>query len=209
MTVRKGAAAAAEREMTSPAREMTSPVYWAVLGLVIERPSYGYELSRRFDSEYDGLTASTSHIYAALGVLEDRGFVEEVPGSRRRGGTKRQPKWRVRATAQGMRCFYEWLVAQVGEDRRRSSVFARQLAVFAREPEMALSVISHMEQSNADEARSAPIASPRRSGVDPVSGLVERLTAEERRLALAGRVPWVQYARREFEELARLKHGRG
>jgi DNA-binding PadR family transcriptional regulator len=33
---------------------MQSPVNWALLGLVIERPSHAYELAHRFDRTYDG-----------------------------------------------------------------------------------------------------------------------------------------------------------
>ncbi len=185
-------------------REMTSQVNWVLLGLIIERPGYGYDLGRRLEDEYGGaLPIASSPVYSALDMLEGRGLVEKVPDS----GisvprTKRQPKPRVRATDEGIRRFQEWLLTQIREDRRQSWIFLRQLAVFASKPEMALTVVSQMEQSYADEARNTPIAPPQKPGV---AGLVERLATEERRLALAGRVPWVRYARREFEEIARTK----
>ena len=75
---------------------MQSPVNWALLGLVIERPSYAYELAQRFDRTYEGALSlsSTSHVYTALRALEDARLIEEVPGS----GTGRQPKPRYRAS---------------------------------------------------------------------------------------------------------------
>jgi DNA-binding PadR family transcriptional regulator len=192
---------------TAAQRAMTSQVNWAVLGLVIEDPGYGYELIQRFDGVYGTmLLVSESHIYAALNELERRGFVEEVPGSRAvPSSVGRQPKPCVRATANGVRGFQERLVAQMCEDRRQSWMFLRQLAVFAHEPELALQIIGQLEQAYVDEARTASLAPPDCSGMDAVSGLVARLAAEESRLATAGKLPWTRFARREFEDLAREK----
>src|ERR1700731_3478506 len=58
------------------AASMQSHVNWALLGLVIERPSYAYELAQRFERTYDGSLAlsSVSHVYTALRALQDRGL---------------------------------------------------------------------------------------------------------------------------------------
>ena len=45
---------------------MQSPVNWALLGLVIERPSYAYELAQRFERTYDGRRSSLSQPLARL-----------------------------------------------------------------------------------------------------------------------------------------------
>src|ERR1700684_77907 len=89
------------------AASMKSAVNWALLGLVIERPSYAYELAQRFDRTYEGALSlsSTSHVYTALGALSDRGLIEELAGSR----VGRQPKPRYRAPAQGRGRSCEWL----------------------------------------------------------------------------------------------------
>ena len=52
-----------------------SPVYWALIGLVIERPSYGYELLKRFEREYGQMLplSSESHVYRALTSCRSRG----------------------------------------------------------------------------------------------------------------------------------------
>src|ERR1700689_1594364 len=90
---------------------MHSPVNWALLGLVIERPSYAYELAQRFDRTYDGALplSSTSPVYTALGALSDRGLIEGLAGPR----VGRQPKPRYRATAKGLEDYCEWLVGQL------------------------------------------------------------------------------------------------
>src|SRR5271168_3961392 len=90
---------AAANPLTNSTVPMRSPVNWALLGLVIERPSYGYELVKRFQREYEDVLplSSESHVYTALKALERRGLIEETPGK----GGGRQPKPCYHATATG------------------------------------------------------------------------------------------------------------
>jgi DNA-binding PadR family transcriptional regulator len=179
---------------------MQSAVHWALLGLVIERPSYGYELAQRFEQTYAGMLelSGFSYIYTALDTLRCRGLVEEVPGA----GSERQPKLGYRATAEGVRNYQQRLIAQMREDFRRSRLFARQLAVLAGEPELALDVIERYAQACLEEAGEVPVLEPSDSCPDGDGGLAARLVSEERRLAMGARLPWIDYARREFKALA-------
>jgi DNA-binding PadR family transcriptional regulator len=177
---------------------MQSAIHWALLGLVIERPSYGYELAQRFEHAYAGMLhlSGISYVYTALDTLQRRELIEQVPGTR--GG--RQPRPRYRATADGVRSYQERLIGQIRDDFRRSRLFARQLAVFAHEPEMALEVIERYGQACLEEAGSTPVPAAD-APLDAVSGLASRLESEEGRLAMETRLPWVEYARREFKAL--------
>ncbi|HYM55515.1 MAG TPA: helix-turn-helix transcriptional regulator [Solirubrobacteraceae bacterium] len=179
---------------------MQSAVHWALLGLVIERPSYGYELAHRFEHAYAGMLhlSGISYVYTALDTLQRREMIEEIPRTR----TGRQPRPRYRATAVGVRSYQERLIAQMREDLRRSRLFARQLAVFAHEPDMALEVIERYGQACLEEAGNTPVDPASDAPADGVSGLASRLVSEEVRLAVEARLPWVEYARREFKSLA-------
>jgi DNA-binding PadR family transcriptional regulator len=191
---------------------MHSPVNWALLGLVIERSSYAYELAQRFERSYDGVLSlsSTSHVYTAIGALKSRGMIEEIAGTR--GG--RQPKPRYRATASGIEDYRRWLVAQIHEDRRRQRLLVLQLASFGRRPEAGLEIVERWERACLQEACSIPI--PARDGArarpdsdrdgdgdrdgetaaDP--DLSTRLLSEENRLAVDSKLAWIQFARREL-----------
>jgi DNA-binding PadR family transcriptional regulator len=177
---------------------MHSPVNWALLGLVIERPSHPYELAQRFDRAYSGVLAlsSVSHVYTALAALKGRSLVEEVPGTR--GG--RPAKARYRATETGIEGYREWLVGQVGEERRRQQLLVLQLGGLTHDPQTALAILAEYEQACLAEATRTPIgrASPDR-GAD--STLLGRLVAEDNRLAVTAKLAWVDYARREFAAL--------
>lgn len=179
---------------------MQSAVHWALLGLVIERPSYGYELAHRFEHAYEGMLhlSGVSYVYTALDTLQRRGLIEEIPGTR----TGRQPRPRYRATPEGVLAYKERLIAQIREDFRRSRLFARQLAAFAHDPRTALEIIERYSEACLQEASGAPIPPAEEQQADTVSGLASRLVSEEGRLAMESRLPWVQYARREFEALA-------
>jgi DNA-binding PadR family transcriptional regulator len=206
---------------------MQSPVNWALLGLVIERPSYAYELARRFERAYDGALSlsSTSHAYTALGTLRSRGMIEEIAGTR----GARQPKPRYRATAKGVEDYREWLVSQAHEDRRRQRLLVLQIAALSRRPDAALETVERYERACLEEARRLPAAPPQadRTGAgtaqamlagapdadraetsrepEPESdldlGLTARLLAEENRLALEAKLQWVEYTRRELKAL--------
>lgn len=177
---------------------MQSQVNWALLGVVIERPSYAYELAQRFERTYEGVLtlSSVSHAYTALAALRDRGLIEELPGTR----MGRQPKPHYQATEKGLEDYGHWLVSQLGEDRRRQGLFVSALATLAREPGAALEILTRYESACLAEAGSIPISE--RDVPTDVPALVARLTAEESRLAIGAKLAWLEYARRELNLLA-------
>ena len=191
----------------------TSLVHWALLGLVIERPSYAYDLAERFERRYDAVLAlsNTGHVYTALGALERRALIEEIPGTRR----GRQPKPRYQATAKGIAEYQAWLVSHACEDRRRHELFMLALRALAQQPEQLLEVVALYEEAwmktgmrtqitreLADPGRAVPVR-------DRISELFARLRSEENRLAVGAKLEWVQYAREQLRELAGRNGERG
>lgn len=180
---------------------MRSPVNWALLGLIIERPSYAYDLAQRFERRF-GQTLQISnigHIYTALGMLGDRGFVEEIPGTRE----GRQPKPRYRATEHGRQQYRLWLVGQVGEDRRRHQLFVLALGALAGDPDAAMEVVGSCEREWLQEGMKTPIAAEDESPADVVSALLRKMIAEENRLTVGSKLEWIQYVRSGLERLRR------
>jgi DNA-binding PadR family transcriptional regulator len=188
-------------DFARPQPQQQSAVQWALLGLVIERPSYGYELATRFERAYNGelRLSSPSYAYVVLEALKDRELVEEVPGS----GSDRQPKPIYRSTRLGMAAFEEHLVSEVGEDRRRFRVWTRKLTAFAREPEVGLALTGRIREACLKEALGSRSFSPRTEAqLDPAGRLAARLAAEEGRLAIEAMLSWLDYADRELNALA-------
>ncbi len=184
---------------------MRSPVNWTVLGLVIERPSYGFELWTRFERLHGDVLpiGSQSSVYGALDALRDRGLIEVAPQpSGEVSRARRQPKLHYRATAEGLERYATWVLAQEREHSRRSLLFARQLGALAqRQPNSALAVLERYEQVCLDDT-AAKIPAASRFPTCTVPGLADRLASAYGRNAKTATLGWINYARQEFAALA-------
>jgi DNA-binding PadR family transcriptional regulator len=186
-----------DRRLPGPLR---SSISWSLLGLVIDRPSYAYELAQRFDRTYeDALSlSSTSHVYTALAALEDRALIEELPGTR----DLRQPKPRYQATALGIDSYRGWLVEQVHEDRRRQRLFVLQLGALVRREDAVRDVLDRYEQAVIEESGDLSVPEAR-DELGPAAVWVAGLLAEESRLVTGAKLALVRYARRTLRDLVR------
>lgn len=82
-----------------------------VLGLLLERPGYGYDLGQRIDSRLGFLGLSENAVYRILDRLEDEQWIAEV-GERRVGRTRRGAARVMYApTPDGAKRFREWVVS--------------------------------------------------------------------------------------------------
>ncbi len=176
---------------------MHSQVNWSLLGLVIKRPSYAYELAKRFERTYEGVLSlsSVSHIYTALAGLKDRSLIERLPGT----GTEAQQKPIYKATEQGITEYRGWLLGQIGEDRRRQQLFVLQLAALFPHPDLTLGILCDYEQECEEEKAKTRTREITNETVEANGGLVARLLDEEQGLVLDAKLAWVQYAQRELE----------
>ncbi len=104
----------------------------AVLGLIVERSDYGYDLVRRFDARFGSLwRVNASTIYVSLDKLykdgmivarDESGAVQDLS----RTGPRRSPKVIYEATAAGADDFSTWLTAPIGRvEPMRSEVFLK------------------------------------------------------------------------------------
>jgi DNA-binding PadR family transcriptional regulator len=176
---------------------MHSQVNWSLLGLVIKRPSYAYELAKRFERTYEGVLSlsSVSHIYTALASLKDRSLIERIPGT----GSEAQRKPIYKATAHGIEEYRGWLLGQLGEDRRRQQLFLLQLAAVFPHADLTLGILRDYEQKCEEQKTKTHTSEKANETVEANGGLVARLLAEEQRLVLDAKLTWVQYAQRELE----------
>jgi DNA-binding PadR family transcriptional regulator len=173
---------------------MRSPINWAVLGLLIERPGYGYDLFERFGRTYgDALDLSSpSQVYGALKALKQKALIEQLPRDDDGAGDElSQPKPRYRATAAGSCHYREWLIAQACE--RRQSLELLTLLVAPLPPRDALVVIDRYERHLLSQRTSAPAMS------EDSSALARRLAAHAKQLETGLALKWATYARSELE----------
>ncbi|HET6447977.1 MAG TPA: helix-turn-helix transcriptional regulator [Conexibacter sp.] len=170
-----------------------TPVNAAVLALVIEKPSYGYEVWQRFEDRFAGvLEVGASRIYQAVDGLLGDGLIEELPGTA--NATRRQPRPSYRATDRGRQLHRAWLADELHGDPVRLELNRRLLATAADDRTTLLEIVDRYEQACLDEM--AQLGTAARGTVDSVR---DRLLAEERRLVLEARMKWILFARRQLE----------
>lgn len=83
---------------------------YAILGLVIERPGYGYELAQRLEERFGSSSFAPSGVYSALDQLSREQLVrvagEVGPGPARRAA----PRMIYEATKAGVEHFEAWML---------------------------------------------------------------------------------------------------
>lgn len=187
------------------AAAMRSPINWALLGLLIQRPSYGYELVQRFERTHgDTLELSSrSQIYTALDSLARRGLIEHLDGQFEAPVRQLKLHYRVhyRVTQEGVRAYERWLIDQVCDDERRSRLIARHFATLPLEH--ALRMLDRCAQLSLDAAGKLPADDEPHT--EHPQALAERIAGEEERLRAGAILSWIEYARSELSAAAKRR----
>jgi DNA-binding PadR family transcriptional regulator len=180
---------------------MRSPVNWGVLGLLLERQGYGYELHHRFQRTYRELIVLScqAQIYKGLDALEERGLIEVLPSevalpARSVKPTTRyraQPKTRYRALAEAVPAYRDWLITQVTQEGQCVELLALQVGALPASD--ALVVVDRYEQHLLSERRAAPPMP------DGASVLARELAEHAKDLETGLALKWATHARRGFE----------
>jgi DNA-binding PadR family transcriptional regulator len=117
----------------------------AVLGLLMDGESSGYDLNKRIHRSVGFFwTPAKSHVYATLGRLVAAGFAtaREVPQE------MRPDKQLYRTTREGRRAFLEWLETSPLEPARFKNTFLLKIFFAGHWDREAL--IRHIEEGRAD-----------------------------------------------------------
>jgi DNA-binding PadR family transcriptional regulator len=188
---------------------LRSPVNYAVLGLVIEKPSYGYELLQRLRARYGELleVSSPSHVYVALDRLQREQLivhhdpsVAEAPADP--GAPARQPKVTYRATAEGAVVYRQWLAERLRDDEERVELLGRLVSVGARNLDALGDLLDRYELECVSASQKMPLSDRSGGAAEHEREFVRRLVAEERRFVLEAQLRWIDYARAELRERA-------
>lgn len=167
----------------------------AVLGLVLERPSYGYELVARFDRVFGEQPwewrVTPQAIYGALNDLERDELIEPIAtgGPRWHSSAQRRQRQNYRVTGAGARAMREWLTVPMGSNPSREELLIRLHFGDASEEALRALLRRHAE---------ACLAELERIAAAPAETRMQRLVKEDRRLAVQARLSWIDFARAEL-----------
>lgn len=169
----------------------------AVLGLVLQRPSYGYELVTRFERVFGHQAwewvVSPAAIYKGLNELEAELLIEAYdPGTDT--ATSRQPKTHYRATAEGARFMRGWLARPLPTDPSQPELLIRLFTGAVMHPAGLDVVLSEHASTCLGELEEIAHA--------PGATVFQRLVREQRRLVVQAQLSWIDYALAELRGMA-------
>jgi DNA-binding PadR family transcriptional regulator len=170
-----------------------SNVNAAVLSLVIEQPSDGASVCRRFETRYHGLLSTgRQHIYNALSQLVKSGMLERIPLELVEldpddvEGLGRTPAG-FRATASGARGYRGWLTEPVEPSKlSRHDTLIRLASTSPNDRASALALLDRYERVMLELAQQTPLE---------VGNLMDELVADERASFAQAELRWIQRTR--------------
>jgi DNA-binding PadR family transcriptional regulator len=141
----------------------------AVLGLVIQRPGYGYQLEQRVKERFGSAQFVASSIYKALGRLEKDSLIRVVGGEDvdMAADAERSRRIKYEATPEGVAYFRSWLRASssvplVREELQLRIAFCepqdlpRLIEVIHGEELVCLAMLHEFQRSLAEDIGTAP-----------------------------------------------------
>lgn len=168
----------------------------AVLGLVIERPGYGYDLARRLQERFGSSGFAPTGVYSALDQLTSEALVRSV--GRRAGKDKARAAQRTvyEATPEGIEWFERWMLDSSSLAPVRDELYMK-LAL--SKPHNLLRLIELAEAQEAEcLARLQALRAPAPGGAVAPAGwsdVAALLVRDAEIRQLQARVEWLQKAR--------------
>lgn len=206
----RSVAAQARREI--PVEDKRSPAAWLVLALVIEQPSHGYEISRRYRQRFASFQPmSVPRVYGALDRLRDMGMIEPVtlkPADP--SGKQHLMRRSYRATRAGVRAYRRWVSEHMRDDPQRAQLLSRIASAGVLGIDALLEIIDRYQHQCMDELRTLPTGSePLHSGRASLDELTEALIFDQQRRELRARNDWAVHARELLEAHKEAAQGEG
>lgn len=175
----------------------------AVLGLVIEQPSYGYQLAQRMQERCGAWGWESTGVYSALDSLTRDGYVQSLREKGSGDTGRAAPRVIYQATPAGVEFFQAWLCESSAPSPARQEL---DLKLLFSGPELIPRLIEltwAQEQQYIDDLGTLPDttqigAADRTSTWSEVAVLLQR-DAEVRLLQM--RIEWLQQAREVMERM--------
>ncbi|HEX4838364.1 MAG TPA: PadR family transcriptional regulator [Solirubrobacteraceae bacterium] len=174
----------------------------AVLGLVIERPGYGYDLARRLQDRFGSSGFAPTGVYSALDQLRSEALVRSA-GSRAGATNERAaPRTIYEATPKGIDHFEEWMLGCSSLAPVRDELYMK----IALSKPHNLSRLIELAQAQEEDclARLAGLRRPAtrsRGGPRAWSEVAVLLVRDAEIKQLQARVEWLQKARAIMDKL--------
>ncbi|HWX86988.1 MAG TPA: PadR family transcriptional regulator [Solirubrobacteraceae bacterium] len=180
----------------------------AVLGLVIERPGYGYDLARRLQERFGSSGFAPTGVYSALDQLSSDELVRSAGPRTDIGNERAAPRTIYEATPKGVDHFEEWMLGCSSLAPVRDELYMK--IALSKPHNLARLIELARSQEEDCLARLQSLKQPpgTRSGFRAWSEVAILLVRDAEIKQLQARVEWLQKARAIMEKLNGA-HARG
>jgi DNA-binding PadR family transcriptional regulator len=174
----------------------------AVLGLVIERPGYGYQLAQRLDERFGSSGFALSGVYSALDQLSRDELVRSAGETVTIPGSRAAPRTVYEATEEGVDHFEDWMLDASSTPPLRDELHMKIALCRPHNVPRLIDVISGQELvclgRLADLKR---LAGQHAASSRDWSRMMRMLAAEAEVAFWNARIEWLQNARALLEQL--------
>lgn len=175
---------------------------YAVLGLVIERPGYGYQLAQRLEERFGCSEFAPSGVYSALDQLSRDAYIRSA-GEMGAGPTKRAaPRTIYEATEEGVDHFEAWMLEATPTPPLRDELHMKIALCRPRDLPRLIDIVRGQEIACMGRLRDLK----QRAAEDPSdpkewSSLMRTLARDAEVAVWNARIEWLQSARELLEQL--------
>jgi DNA-binding PadR family transcriptional regulator len=175
---------------------------YAVLGLVIERPGYGYQLAQRLEERFGSSAFAPSGVYSALDQLSRDALIRSA-GEMGAGPTRRAaPRTIYEATEEGVDHFEVWMLEASPTPPLRDELHMKIALCRPRDLPRLIEMVEGQELGCMGRLRDLK----QRAEDDPPdpqdwSSLMRTLSRDAEVAVWNARIEWLQTARELLEQL--------
>ena len=174
----------------------------AVLGLVIERPGYGYQLAQRLDERFGSSGFAPSGVYSALDQLSRDDLVRSA-GEMGAGPARRAaPRTIYEATEEGVDHFEAWMLDPSPAPPLRDELHMKIALCRPRNLPRLIEMVAGQEQVCLGRLQDLKRLTQETAGASRDWPALMRMLASEAEVAFwNSRIEWLQNARELLEQL--------
>jgi DNA-binding PadR family transcriptional regulator len=177
---------------------------YAILGLVIERPGYGYQLAQRLEERFGSSAFAPSGVYSALDQLSRDELVRPA-GEMRAGRARRAaPRTIYEATDEGVDHFEAWMLESSPTPPLRDELHMKIALSRPRNLPRLIDLVYGQELACMGRLGDLKALSDAEAAIDRSEwSRMMRILARDAEVALwKARIEWLQSARELLEGLA-------
>jgi DNA-binding PadR family transcriptional regulator len=174
----------------------------AVLGLVIERPGYGYQLAQRLDERFGSSGFALSGVYSALDQLARDEFVRSSGEMSAVPGSRAAPRTVYEATEEGVEHFEDWMLDASSTPPLRDELHMKIALCRPHNVPRLIDMVSGQELACLGRLADLKRLTGQHAGSSRDWSRLMRMLAAEAEVAFwNARIEWLQNARELLEQL--------